>query len=86
MTLLEKIQQYDDKQYAVDDKAEEVARPKNEWEIAAAAMYNSLFDFREDDVQSKLASSVITNIQPHKSEFYLPGTVLSTIIEKKLNP
>ena len=44
MTLEEQMQQYDDEQYAVEDRAEEAVRPKSECEILAAAMDSSLFE------------------------------------------
>ena len=42
MTLGEQMQQCDDEQYVVKDKAEDAARPKNKWMILAAAMDTSL--------------------------------------------
>ena len=44
MTLEEQIQQYDDEQYAVEDRIEEVVRLKGECEILAAVMDSSLFE------------------------------------------
>ena len=44
MTLEEQMQQYDDEQYAAEDRAEEAVRPKSECEILAAAMDSSLFE------------------------------------------
>ena len=44
ITLEVQMQQYDDEQYAAEDREEDAARPKSEWETLAAVMDSSLFE------------------------------------------
>lgn len=68
MTLEEQVQQYNDEQYAEEVKAEGVARPKNEWEKAALAMYDQIC-FSQDDVQLKSVSPVVKNTPTREINF-----------------